>query len=116
MRRFSLDRCPSTPWRNGGGLTREIARGASRPATANEWDWRLSVASITASGPFSTFAGVDRVAALVDGALLLDARSAARSWTAQGEVHDFQGDDEFFCRLAAPCVFQAIVDGRFSRT
>jgi environmental stress-induced protein Ves len=58
-------------WRNGGGWTRTIACGridGTAVAGADDWDWRLSVAEIEADGPFSLFAGVDRVLVLLDGA------------------------------------------------
>jgi hypothetical protein len=54
----------SVPWKNGGGLTREILKA---PPEASAFDWRLSLAGIAASGPFSAFDGYDRTLALVDG-------------------------------------------------
>jgi len=64
--RFSLDTVPATPWKNGGGTTREIA---SWPPGAglDDFGWRISVATIAASGPFSRFAGIDRIIMLLDG-------------------------------------------------
>lgn len=53
-----------TPWRNGGGVTRELAAG---PA-AGDWSWRMSVAEVAASGPFSRFDGVTRWFAVLQGA------------------------------------------------
>ncbi len=53
------------PWKNGGGVTREILR---TPAEPDAFDWRLSLASIDAPGPFSTFAGYHRTLVLVRGA------------------------------------------------
>ena len=53
-----------TRWRNGGGWTREIH---AEPADAGDWGWRLSIAEITADGPFSTFEGVDRELVLLAG-------------------------------------------------
>ena len=53
------------PWRNGGGTTFEIARS---PATGSDFEWRLSLARIDRSGPFSNFAGYQRAIALVSGA------------------------------------------------
>ena len=53
------------PWRNGGGTTFEIAR---EPASGADFDWRLSLALIERSGPFSNFAGYQRAIALVSGA------------------------------------------------
>ena len=57
----------ATPWKNGGGFTRELA---CHPAGASLEDfvWRLSIADVAQSGPFSRFPGVDRVITLLDGA------------------------------------------------
>src|SRR5580693_1543340 len=55
------------PWKNGLGTTTEIAvhpEGAGLDA----FTWRLSVADLLASGPFSTFAGYDRTIVQLEGA------------------------------------------------
>lgn len=53
-------------WKNGGGSTIELA---VHPVDANlrDFDWRVSLATITHDGPFSVFPGVDRTLALVSG-------------------------------------------------
>jgi len=56
----------AAPWKNGGGSTIEIAIGPPG-ATVLNFDWRISLASISHSGPFSSFPGIDRTLALVDG-------------------------------------------------
>ena len=54
------------PWRNGGGVTRELL---CLPAGADaDWTLRVSVADIEADGPFSAFPGVTRWFAAVAGA------------------------------------------------
>lgn len=65
--RFRLAELPAMPWKNGGGTTREIA---CQPPGAglDTFDWRVSIATIAAAGPFSAFPGVDRVIMLLDGA------------------------------------------------
>lgn len=67
LRAFSLSALPVEPWRNGGGCTRTIATQIRNalPLDADTlaeppWDWRISVATIERSGPFSVFPGVDR--------------------------------------------------------
>ncbi|MBO9646121.1 MAG: HutD family protein [Pseudacidovorax sp.] len=100
MRRFSLDALAPTPWRNGGGLTREIAAGNVDGHDGTGWDWRLSVASIRADGPFSVFDGVDRVATLVDGHLELTSARRTLRWSRPGDTHAFAGDDAFDCKVA----------------
>jgi uncharacterized protein len=57
--------CAPLPWKNGGGLTKEILKA---PADAAEFDWRLSLATIESPGPFSSFEGYDRTLVLVRGA------------------------------------------------
>lgn len=52
------------PWKNGGGVTRELLRW---PADG-PWQLRLSVADIAANGPFSAFPGVMRWFVVLDGA------------------------------------------------
>ncbi|MHA6206115.1 HutD/Ves family protein [Dyella soli] len=59
--------CLPQPWKNGMGTTREIARF---PAHAGNDDflWRVSVAEVNSAAPFSSFPGIDRHIALLDGA------------------------------------------------
>ncbi len=55
----------SQPWRNGGGLTRELLVW---PAQAPQWQLRLSLAEVRRDGPFSPYPGVERWFAVIDGA------------------------------------------------
>jgi environmental stress-induced protein Ves len=66
LQRFDIATLPVTPWKNGGGGTREIV---CRPEGAGMegFDWRVSIATIAGAGPFSAFPGVDRVILLLDG-------------------------------------------------
>lgn len=61
---------PAEPWRNGGGVTREVARYPAEPDRLADFDWRVSLAEVERDGPFSAFADVDRVIVLVDGAAM----------------------------------------------
>nr|AGU10749.1 HutD [uncultured organism] len=54
------------PWKNGGGSTIELAVGPP-DAGIDDFDWRVSLATIAEDGAFSQFPGVDRTLALVDG-------------------------------------------------
>ncbi|WP_412021473.1 HutD family protein [Burkholderia cepacia] len=57
----------ASPWKNGGGVTREI--GAFPPGAAlDAFAWRVSVADVGTAGPFSRFDGVDRTLVLLSGA------------------------------------------------
>jgi environmental stress-induced protein Ves len=54
------------PWKNGGGETLEIA--VSPPdAPVGDFDWRISMATVAADGPFSRFPGIDRTLTVIDG-------------------------------------------------
>lgn len=63
-RTIALDGVPCTPWRNGGGVTRELLAWPS----PSDWRVRISVADIAADGPFSAFPGVQRWFTLLSGA------------------------------------------------
>jgi uncharacterized protein len=65
--RFDWTQLPARPWKNGAGLTREIA-SSPRGATLDDFYWRLSVAEVAVNGPFSAYAGIDRTIALLRGA------------------------------------------------
>ena len=53
------------PWKNGGGVTRELLR---LPADGgDDWTLRISVADIAADGPFSPFPGITRWFAVLEG-------------------------------------------------
>jgi len=47
---------PAQPWRNGGGVMRELL---ASPA-GESWQVRISVADIDADGPFSRYPGIER--------------------------------------------------------
>lgn len=72
------------PWRNGQGVTTEIAAAPDAPAQdaggspAPPFRWRVSIAEVAASGPFSDFTGYDRTLTVIAGAgLCLDFAAAA---------------------------------------
>jgi environmental stress-induced protein Ves len=56
----------AAPWKNGGGITREIATGVAAGRTV----WRISRADVTHDGPFSDFAGFTRILTVVQGGAL----------------------------------------------
>ena len=81
------------PWKNGGGTTTEIAVAPSG-AGLDEFDWRISLATITQSGPFSSFPGIDRSLALVDGdGVLLDFGDERFVLSPSEPLIEFAGED-----------------------
>ncbi|MFF5705090.1 HutD family protein [Streptomyces sp. NPDC012794] len=91
----------AVPWKNRGGVTREIAAWPEGAGTAG-FAWRVSLAEVEADGSFSYFPGVDRILTLAEGAgmdltvggerRLVDERHAPRR---------FPGDRATDCRLLA---------------
>lgn len=74
------------PWKNGGGVTTEVC--ASPPSGA--FDWRVSIATVNADGPFSTFAGYERHIMTLSG---------------EGMVLDIAGRGTFTLELLRPFSF-----------
>lgn len=52
------------PWKNGHGVTREVT---AKEAAGGSFLWRLSLATVSGSGPFSVFPGIDRTIAVLAG-------------------------------------------------
>lgn len=52
------------PWKNGGGSTTELE---VEPEGGSKFLWRLSIADVERSGPFSDFAGYKRTIMLLEG-------------------------------------------------
>ncbi|MGZ8289640.1 MAG: HutD/Ves family protein [Telluria sp.] len=77
-----------SPWKNGGGTTTEIVTYPPE-AAFDEFDWRISLATIAQDGPFSVFPGIDRTLALVEGT---------------GANLDFNGERRFFLSDEDPVV------------
>jgi uncharacterized protein len=94
----------AVPWKNGGGMTREAFRV---PAQGDVFDWRVSVAQIDASGPFSDFAAYNRTMVLLKGAgLELEfGNGQQRVLERVGDMAQFDGALSTHCRLLdGPCV------------
>ncbi|MGO4192514.1 HutD family protein [Arthrobacter sp. YAF17] len=92
------------PWRNGGGVTRELAShststpspdgaGPGSTGSANGWDWRVSIADVSKAGDFSAFPGMDRVLTVVEGELLLLIVDGAEHPLEKYRPFRFSGDD-----------------------
>jgi environmental stress-induced protein Ves len=92
------------PWKNGAGITHEVIRV---PADGDAFVWRVSVAQIDSSGPFSDFAAYNRKMVLLkgDGALLEFADGRHRALRRAGDLAEFDGALATHCTLlGGPCV------------
>ena len=93
-----FDDVPPAPWKNGGGVTRELL---AWPEAAG-WSLRVSVADVAASGPFSVFDGIDRwFGVLQGGGVILETASTPTPVTVRAGdgLHAFKGDAITQCRL-----------------
>jgi environmental stress-induced protein Ves len=98
---FTLDQLEPMPWKNGGGLTREIVC-APAGASLQDFGWRISVAEISCSGAFSSFSGIDRSILLLKGnGVRLD--SSRGGWQHQLDApllpFGFAGEDDCHAAL-----------------
>ena len=91
-----LSRIAAQPWRNGGGITRDLLAWP----TADHWQLRISVAEVARDGPFSAYSGVDRWFAVVQGAgVVLHFGNINRRLTPQSEPLHFDGASAPGCTL-----------------
>src|SRR5262245_33574184 len=90
------------PWKNGLGTTREIAidpPGAAMGDTT--FRWRLSIADVAQSGPFSAFPGIDRTIMVIkgNGMVLSVAGRPAQRLDRRFVPYEFSGDAATECEL-----------------
>ena len=108
--------CRTTAWKNGGGSTTEIV---AEPAGASldDFDWRISMASVATNGPFSCFPGIDRSLAVVDGKglMLTIAGQAPLRFDHGSDPIGFEGDVATSARLTAGAIMDLNVMTRRSR-
>lgn len=110
------------PWKNGLGVTLEIARAERAPAppasgaqAPSDFIWRLSIADVATDGPFSTFPEIDRHLMLIQGRgvrLVID--GAPRTLDRLYEPVEFAGESSTDCTLLDGPVrdFNVMVDRR----
>jgi len=94
----------AVPWKNGGGITHEAIRV---PAHGDSFLWRVSVAHIDSSGPFSDFAGYSRNMVLLrgQGLRLKFDNGEHRALQRIGDSAAFDGAIGTYCDLLdGPCV------------
>ena len=84
-------------WKNGGGVTREIALDAENDPPA----WRISVATIEQSGPFSDFRGFDRTIVALDGSVRLNVDGKDVELRSH-EPFDFRGESAVTADVSSP--------------
>jgi uncharacterized protein len=63
MQVLTPDSFTAMPWKNGGGVTHEIAKEERNGRLV----WRLSIATVASDGPFSAFPGLTRILTVLSG-------------------------------------------------
>jgi hypothetical protein len=87
------------PWKNGGGVTREVA--AFPPGSGlDRFDWRVSIADVAEDGPFSIFPGIERTLTILSGdGIALDIAGRETRLRPGEDPFSFPADQPADCRL-----------------
>lgn len=90
----------TSPWKNGGGNTREIKIFPPQ-SHFDDCMWRISLADVKQSGPFSEFPGIDRHIVLTQGTdMLLHHTDSQKTHTLAPFVpYPFAGEDPISSEL-----------------
>ena len=85
------------PWKNGKGITHEIAKSCDE----NGIIWRLSLAKITQDGPFSTFPNLSRISIVIsgEGMRLIETNTDAKVLALLHKPTLFSGDQPIEAQL-----------------
>ena len=96
------------PWKNRQGSTTQLAIHPP-DAGLDDFTWRVSIADVAASGPFSSFAGCERILAQLDGppaTLAIDGRALR---LVRLEPYRFAGESATHATLEGPArIFNVI--------
>jgi environmental stress-induced protein Ves len=95
-----------TPWKNGGGITIDIADAYAPGAVAGGWSgmlWRLGRTQIVEPGPFSDLSGYDRILTVIGGRGLVLEVAGGTALDAREPFCPvrFRGEDRITSRLEA---------------
>jgi environmental stress-induced protein Ves len=94
---LSLADVAPTPWKNGGGVTRELwRRDGAEPGV---FEARISVANVDAPGPFSAYPGYDRTLVALEGVVTLRVGQAVPVTVPALHAVSFAGEEPVDARL-----------------
>lgn len=108
------------PWKNGQGITQEIyVQRSESDAASGGFRFRLSIATVSATSPFSRFPHCDRTIVLLhgDGMMLDSGPGRTKRLDRPYEPYAFSGDWDTDCTLiGGPCRdFNVMVDRRHGK-
>lgn len=93
--RIALADCPDQSWANGAGVTRQLLAWP----TADAWSLRVSVATISQSGPYSRLAQTQRWHTILRGSLSLTIDGHKTRLDHQSDPFAFDGEHPCDCEL-----------------
>ncbi len=93
--RVALADCPDQSWANGAGVTRQLLVWPVDDA----WSLRVSVATISQSGPYSRLEQTQRWHTVVQGALALSINGYKTHLDRESEPFAFDGEQPCDCEL-----------------
>ncbi len=116
IRHITPDQYLRQPWKNGGGTTTELLK----EVIDGEVLWRLSIAAVEQSGPFSDFPDIDRTIMLLKGNGMVLSFDGVAGQPAEQRIDtlyvpfEFAGEWKTDCRLIDGPVedFNLMVDRR----
>lgn len=89
---MKIDALPAVPWKNGGGVTRNLAI-EPEVAGLDNFLWRVSIADVAQSGEFSPFPGVDCTIVLLSGNGMILESGARLVLNKKFAPHAFRGEE-----------------------
>jgi environmental stress-induced protein Ves len=92
------DEHPVVPWANGRGVTEVVV---SWPPGEDDFDWRVSIATVEEPGAFSSYAGIDRTLVVVAGGPLVLGIDGTMVTAERLDPVVFSGDAETVCLAAS---------------
>jgi len=95
VERLTPDRYREAPWRNGLGVSREVARGSGDGAAP----WQVSLTAIARDCPFSDYRGYDRVLTPLSDGVELTVDDAPPAALERLRPFAFAGAAQVDCRL-----------------
>lgn len=94
---------PSMPWRNGRGLTRQLAIHPPH-ASIQQFEWRISIAQLEQTAEFSVYPGIERCLAVLEGELRLVHGAATSTLRPESAPVCFSGDEASIGEVVGPPV------------
>lgn len=98
MEKFTLTDYKKMPWKNGQGLTYEIAR--DKGENLDDFGYRISMADVASDGAFSQFLGRERILTVLTGnGIILTINQTEKVTLKPNQVFNFSGELAIYSEL-----------------